>query len=91
MSLIKSDPVTCVRYFHFAFHTFLTMFLQNNLNQIGSLQDYFYRIEFQQRGSPHVHMLVWIEDAPSTQHSTLEDIARKYVPILLSNASNEEK
>ncbi|KAG2204683.1 hypothetical protein INT47_011978 [Mucor saturninus] len=28
------------------------------------LLDYYYRIEFQARGSPHVHMLVWIKDAP---------------------------
>ena len=24
--------------------------------------DYFYRIEFQQRGAPHVHSLLWLED-----------------------------
>lgn len=32
---------------------------------IGKIKDYFYyRIEFQQRGSPHVHCLFWVEDAP---------------------------
>ena len=26
--------------------------------------DWFYRVEYQQRGSPHIHMLIWLEDAP---------------------------
>lgn len=30
----------------------------------GKLVDYILRVEFQQRGSPHVHCLLWIEDAP---------------------------
>ena len=34
------------------------------------IHDYFYRVEFQQRGAPHVHSLLWIqnekdEEAPS--------------------------
>ena len=34
------------------------------------LSSYFYRIEFQQRGAPHVHSLLWLknsrgDDAPS--------------------------
>ncbi len=31
---------------------------------IGKVIDYFYRVEFQQRGSPHVHCLFWVENAP---------------------------
>ena len=25
---------------------------------------WFYRVEYQQRGSPHIHMLIWLKDAP---------------------------
>ena len=28
------------------------------------MTDYFYTVEFQQCGSPHVHYVVWMEDAP---------------------------
>jgi len=31
---------------------------------IGKIKDYFYRVEFQQRGSPHVHCLFCVENAP---------------------------
>lgn len=62
--LIKSDPVTCARYFDYRFQSFLACVLKSKMNPIGQIHDYFYRLEFQQRGSPHVHMLVWIKDAP---------------------------
>lgn len=38
--------------------------LRSDHHPIGIVKDFFYRIEFQQRGSPHVHM---IEDAPNYQ------------------------
>ena len=39
-------------------------------DQSYHVSSYFYRIEFQQRGAPHVHSLLWLkdknnEDAPS--------------------------
>jgi hypothetical protein len=31
---------------------------------LGKLKDWLYRVEYQQRGSPHIHMLIWLENAP---------------------------
>jgi hypothetical protein len=28
---------------------------------LGKLKDWFYRVEYQQRSSPHIHMLIWLE------------------------------
>lgn len=42
---------------------------------IGKISEFFYRVEFQQRGSPHIHMLVWIEDAPKRTTHSDSDIA----------------
>ena len=28
-----------------------------------SVSSYFYRVEFQMRGAPHIHCLVWLENA----------------------------
>ena len=30
---------------------------------LGKIADWFYRVEYQQRGSQHIHMLIWLEDA----------------------------
>ena len=62
--LIQSDPVTCARHFDYQFNMFLKQFLLSEIAPVGKIKDWFYRVEYQQRGSPHVHMLIWLEDAP---------------------------
>ena len=61
--LLQKDPVTCSRYFEHRVQEFLNTILKGDCEPIGKVKDYFYRVEFQQRGSPHIHMLVWIENA----------------------------
>ena len=36
----------------------------SNAAPLGEIEDWFYRVEYQQRGSPHVHMLIWLKGAP---------------------------
>ena len=31
---------------------------------LGKIADWFYRVEYQQRGSPHIHMFIWLKNAP---------------------------
>lgn len=41
-------------------------FIQNNDEVFGGkVKDFWWRIEFQNRGSPHLHMVVWIENHPA--------------------------
>ena len=62
--LIQSDPVICARHFNYHFNTFLKDFLMSEIAPLGKLKDWLYRVEYQQRGSPHIHMLIWFENAP---------------------------
>lgn len=73
--LIKADPVTCARYFDYRFQRFYHEILCHKTHPVGEILDFFYRIEFQQRGSPHVHMLLWIKNAPSTESNTIGEIS----------------
>lgn len=41
---------------------------------IGKVQDYYIRVEFQQRGSPHLHFLFWMKDSPTYGSSQIDDI-----------------
>ena len=74
--LIKSDPVTCARHFDHSFQRFLYDFLMSSYHPIGKINDYFIRVEFQQRGSPHIHMLVWIKDAPQYGENSDDEITK---------------
>lgn len=60
--LIKSDPVTCARYFDYRVQTFIRDVLKHHSSPVGEIADFFYRVEFQQRGSPHIHMLIWVKN-----------------------------
>ena len=71
--LIKSDPVTCARHFDYSVQCLLKL-LKSPLQPIGDLVDYFLHVEFQHRGSPNIHMLVWMKDAPLLDTSAKQDI-----------------
>ena len=62
--LIQSDPVTCARHFDYQINQFIRKFLMSKAAPLGKITDWFYRVEYQQRGSPRVHMLIWLENAP---------------------------
>ena len=62
--LIQSDPVTCTRHFDYQVCKFINNFLLTDTASLGKISDWFYRVEYQQRGSSHIHMLIWLEDAP---------------------------
>ena len=65
--LIQTDPVTCARHFDYQVNQFLTNFLLGSAEPLGTISDWFYRVEYQQRGSPHIHMLIWLDGAPEFQ------------------------
>jgi len=89
--LIQRDPVTCARNFEHMVQLFIHHFMKSSLLPIGEIQDFFYRVEFQQRGSPHIHALFWIKDAPQYEINSNDEIAEfvdKYVTC--HNDSSEE-
>jgi len=66
IELLRRDPVTTARYFENRIrHLFNFMF--NKVNgpfSANPIIDYYWRVEFQTRGSPHVHMMIWNKDTP---------------------------
>ena len=51
-NLLKTNPVTAARMFQHRFHTFLNEVIKSPANPIGKVIETFFRVEFQQRGSP---------------------------------------
>ncbi|XP_071176458.1 uncharacterized protein [Mytilus edulis] len=85
--LVQKDPVTCSRYFDYRVQQFINLVLKSDHDPIGKLTDFFYRVEFQQRGSPHIHILIWIENAPVYESNSNEDVVAfidRYVSCSLS-------
>ena len=88
--LVQKDPVTCSRYFDHRVQEFLNTILKSDCEPIGKVKDYCYRVEFQQRGSPHIHMLVWIENAPTLERNSEEEIVQFVDQYLTCSADNKE-
>lgn len=89
--LIQKDPVTCARNFEHMVQLFINDILKSDAMPIGEIVDFFYRVEFQQRGSPHIHALFWVKDAPHYEKSSNDDIVKfvdKYI-ICENDKSNE--
>ena len=92
--LIQKDPVTCARNFEHMVQLFIKDVLKSNLMPIGEIVDFFYRVEFQQRGSPHIHALFWVKDAPQyekTPNEEIVDFVDKYITCANDELSDDMK
>ena len=79
--MVRGNPVKCAMYFSKRWETFLTAKPQ------GEITDFFSRIEFQNRGSPHVHCFLCVKDAPNMEtiegRSLAVDFINKYISAQL--------
>ena len=57
-NLISKDPGTCALYFNHRVKKFIKHILKSPYSPFGKLLNFFYRVEFQHRGSPHIHGLL---------------------------------
>lgn len=53
--VLRSNPVTTMRMFDKHVEALLRDLLFSPAQPFGEIVDYFYRVEFQHRGSPHIH------------------------------------
>ncbi|PZC79192.1 hypothetical protein B5X24_HaOG216756 [Helicoverpa armigera] len=88
-ALVDNHPVTLSRQFMIRVNAFMT-FLKND-DQIlgGKLIDFWWRIEFQNRGSPHLHMLCWIQNAPDFDTPEGRNLINDMVSCSLNNTDDE--
>ena len=84
---LRSNPVTPARMFQYRLDAFVITFLKSSAQPIGEVIEYVIRIEFQARGSPHAHTLIWIKDAPKLGYADEADVKAfidKYISCLLT-------
>ena len=59
---LRQNPVTAARHFQYHLNTFFQVFLKSS----AYLVDYTIKIEYQARGSPRAHTILWIKDTPKS-------------------------
>jgi hypothetical protein len=88
--LVNEYPVTCVIYFTKLVDVIMRVFQHKEISPFGEhrIVGYLKRTEFQHRGSPHGHQLIWLENDPSEEIS--KDITNTVVLIdKLCSVSND--
>ena len=71
---LSQNPVTAARHFQYRLNSFIVIFLKSKAHPLGELIDYSIRIEFQARGSPHAHSMLWIKGAPKLGVNTDQEV-----------------
>ena len=83
--LIREDPITCARYFLHRRRALFNNLLLGGRMVLGEIEDYFGVVEFQYRGSPHCHFLVWVKDPPKVDPEKKNyDTVRNFVDNFVS-------
>ena len=88
IELLKNDPVTTARYFENRVRSLIAYMFNPNGGTFNEypVVDYYWRVEFQTRGSPHIHMLVWLKNAPKYSVVDYNDFRKKKDYGLMYNA-----
>jgi hypothetical protein len=91
-SMLNLNPVVVAKHFQYRVETFFTEVLLTNANPIGKIVYYALRIEFQMRGSPHLHALIWTSDCPKLTPDSKQayiEFIDKHVQAYLSNQETD--
>ena len=80
---VSSHPAACSRYFHHRVQKFFKYIIMGPHSPFGNVIDYAHRTEFQKRGSPHIHGLLWIDNAPKFNISSDKEIC-EYIDSCIS-------
>ena len=71
---MRKDPLLTSLHFERRWRAFLKYILKGKTKPLGKLNDYFARIEHRNGGSPHLHIFLWIEDAPAVHQSSIRNL-----------------
>ena len=93
-SWLRRNPVTAARHFQYRLNTFFQEFLKSTAKPLGEIVDYGIRIEFQARGSPHAHCVIWVKDAPKygvNNDNEVCDFIDKYISCAIPEQEGKLK
>lgn len=85
--ILAANPDLAVEHFNIRWTALWDDIIMGEGRPLSNRVDYFWRIEFQQRGSPHVHMLLWVEGGPelsSLSDGVIPAQLREYVDRVVS-------
>ena len=80
--------------FQHRLEAFFSEYLLSDTHPLGYITDYVIKIEFQMRGSPHPHCLLWVKDAPKINKDPDDVICMfidKYITAVIPPVTSENE
>jgi hypothetical protein len=93
-SLVSLDPVMVSKLFNIRWKNFFNNVIKNKNGPLGEVEHYFWRLEYQARGMPHIHMKLWVKNAPIINQNTEEEVIAfidKHITCSIPNDNDELK
>ena len=90
---INKNPFLVSTYINDVFREFVFGFLMKT-KVLGEITDYVIKVEFQGRGTPHIHLFLWIKDAPVYGVNSDEEVCEfidKYISCSIPSISEDEE
>ena len=87
---MTTNPVVTARHFAHRFQCLSREVIKGTGQPIDEVLDFFWRIEFQLRGSPHIHSMWSIKDALNLDTATGRQVAPQYIDHYISVGSPKE-
>ena len=88
------NPITGVHMFQHRLEAFFYEYLLSNTHPLGHITNYVIKIEFQMRGSPHAHCLLWVKDAPKIDKDPDDVVCAfidKYITAVIPPVTSENE
>ncbi len=80
-NLVKFDLVTCAHYYDHQMDAFCNL-LKKDSSIFGKVNDFYFIIDVQNKGSEHDHGLLWMKNGPTygvNNNETIKQFVDKYV------------
>ena len=91
---LQQNPITGVQMFQNIVEAFFSEYLLSGAHPLHHITDYVIKIEFQMRGSPHVHCLMQVKDAPKTDKDPDDVVCAfidKYITAVIPPVASENE
>ena len=87
--LCNEDPVSVSWQFSLKYNEFFNRLVVKG-GVLGQVVHFYFKKEYQARGAPHYHALIWIANAPVIGESKNEDVIRFIEERITCNIPNKE-
>ena len=89
--ILNSNPVIVARHFQYKVEILFAEILMIPTGPLGKIKYYAIRVEFQVRGSPHIHSFIWILNPPTLSEQSIDEYVEFIDTVIQAYLPNENE